>query len=67
MKRPTRRPRQRQPEAATRHGVAVSFAPGRNATATAEHTVALMMAAARHVPATHADLAAGTCSEVTTT
>ncbi|MFF3713174.1 2-hydroxyacid dehydrogenase [Streptomyces phaeochromogenes] len=47
-------------EAATRHGVAVSFAPGRNATATAEHTVALMMAAARRVPATHADLAAGT-------
>ncbi|MCN9241523.1 2-hydroxyacid dehydrogenase [Streptomyces sp. RY43-2] len=47
-------------EAATRHGVAVSFAPGRNATATAEHTVALMMAAARRVPATHADLADGT-------
>lgn len=46
--------------AATRHGVAVSFAPGRNATATAEHTVALMLAAARRVPATHADLAAGT-------
>lgn len=45
-------------ETATRHGVAVSFAPGRNATATAEHTVALMMAAARRVPATHADLAA---------
>ncbi|MEV5986971.1 2-hydroxyacid dehydrogenase [Streptomyces sp. NPDC052051] len=47
-------------EAATRHGVAVSFAPGRNATATAEHTVALMMAAARRVPATHADLTGGT-------
>ncbi|MER7478700.1 2-hydroxyacid dehydrogenase [Streptomyces sp. NPDC126510] len=47
-------------EAATRHGVAVSFAPGRNATATAEHTVALMLAAARRVPATHADLAVGT-------
>lgn len=46
--------------AATRHGVAVTFAPGRNATATAEHTVTLMLAAARRVPATHLDLAAGT-------
>ncbi|GAB2604935.1 2-hydroxyacid dehydrogenase [Streptomyces capparidis] len=46
--------------AATKHGVAVTFAPGRNATATAEHTVALMLAAARRVPATHADLTAGT-------
>ena len=47
-------------DAATRHGVAVSFAPGRNATATAEHTVALMLAATRRVPATHGDLAGGT-------
>lgn len=47
-------------DAATRHGVAVSFAPGRNATATAEHTVALMLAATRRVPATHTDLAQGT-------
>src|SRR5918994_164192 len=31
-------------EAATRHGVAVTSAPGRNATATAEHTVAMMLA-----------------------
>uniref|UniRef100_A0AAU3GL67 2-hydroxyacid dehydrogenase n=1 Tax=Streptomyces sp. NBC_01401 TaxID=2903854 RepID=A0AAU3GL67_9ACTN len=45
--------------AATRHGVAVTFAPGRNATATAEHTVALMLAATRRVPATHQDLTAG--------
>ncbi|MER5550596.1 2-hydroxyacid dehydrogenase [Streptomyces sp. NPDC002793] len=45
--------------AATRHGVAVTFAPGRNATATAEHTVALLLAATRRVPATHQDLAAG--------
>ncbi|MET8218042.1 2-hydroxyacid dehydrogenase [Streptomyces hirsutus] len=45
--------------AATRHGVAVTFAPGRNAAATAEHTVALMLAAARRVPAAHQDLAAG--------
>lgn len=47
-------------DAATKHGVAVSFAPGRNATATAEHTVALMLAATRRVPATHTDLAGGT-------
>jgi len=31
--------------AATEHGVAVTFAPGRNATATAEYTVGLMLAA----------------------
>jgi D-3-phosphoglycerate dehydrogenase len=42
--------------AATDHGVAVCFAPGRNATATAEHTVALMLAVCRRVPETHASL-----------
>lgn len=47
-------------EAATRHGVAVTYAPGRNANATAEHTVALMLAAARRIPETHGDLMAGT-------
>jgi len=47
-------------EAATRHGVAVCFAPGRNASATAEHTVAMMLAAMRRIPQTHADLTAGT-------
>lgn len=36
-------------EAATEHGVLVSYTPGRNATATAEHTVAMMMAAVRQV------------------
>lgn len=46
--------------AATRHGVAVTFAPGRNAQATAEHTVAMMLAALRRIPQTHADLIAGT-------
>jgi D-3-phosphoglycerate dehydrogenase len=46
-------------EAATRHGVAVTYAPGRNSTATAEHTVAMMLAAARRIPATHGDLLAG--------
>lgn len=46
--------------AASAHGVSVCAAPGRNAVATAEHTVALMLAATRRVPSTHADLAAGT-------
>lgn len=46
--------------AAAARGVAVCSAPGRNAVATAEHTVALMLAATRRVPSTHADLAAGT-------
>ncbi|MFF8831066.1 2-hydroxyacid dehydrogenase [Streptomyces sp. NPDC015131] len=43
-------------EAATRHGVAVSYAPGRNAVATAEHTVALILAAARGIGDVHTDL-----------
>jgi D-3-phosphoglycerate dehydrogenase len=47
-------------EAATRLGVAVCFAPGRNAAATAEHTVAMMLAAMRRIPQTHGDLAAAT-------
>lgn len=46
-------------EAATLHGVAVTFAPGRNSTATAEHTVAMMLAAARRIPTTHGDLVRG--------
>ncbi|GAA2265801.1 2-hydroxyacid dehydrogenase [Nonomuraea roseoviolacea subsp. roseoviolacea] len=46
-------------EAATEAGVAVTFAPGRNAVATAEHTLALLLAATRRVPQTHADLAGG--------
>lgn len=46
-------------DAADRHGVAVSNAPGRNAAATAEHTVALMLAAMRRIPQVHADLAGG--------
>lgn len=46
-------------EAATRHGVAVTSAPGRNASATAEHTVALILAAARRLPELHAELRAG--------
>ncbi|MFI5866521.1 2-hydroxyacid dehydrogenase [Streptomyces sp. NPDC051546] len=45
--------------AATAHGVAVCFAPGRNAVATAEHTLTLLLAAARGVGDTHADLRRG--------
>lgn len=45
--------------AATAHGVTVCYAPGRNAAATAEHTVALMLAALRDVPRLHAALIAG--------
>ncbi|MEU4574555.1 2-hydroxyacid dehydrogenase [Nonomuraea sp. ATR24] len=45
--------------AATEAGVAVTFAPGRNAVATAEHTLAMLLAATRRVPQTHADLAGG--------
>ncbi|WP_425464771.1 2-hydroxyacid dehydrogenase [Nonomuraea terrae] len=46
-------------EAATRAGVAVTFAPGRNAVATAEHTLAMLLAATRRIPQTHGDLAGG--------
>ncbi|MEV0505717.1 2-hydroxyacid dehydrogenase, partial [Streptomyces spectabilis] len=46
-------------DAATRHGVAVCYAPGRNAVATAEHTLTLLLAAARGVGDTHADLRRG--------
>ncbi|MCG5213170.1 2-hydroxyacid dehydrogenase [Streptosporangium sp. KLBMP 9127] len=49
-------------KAASRAGVAVTFAPGRNAAATAEHTLAMLLAATRRIPATHGDLAAGTWS-----
>ncbi|WP_329173846.1 2-hydroxyacid dehydrogenase [Streptomyces sp. NBC_01477] len=37
-------------DAATRHGVAVSYAPGRNAPAAAEFAVAMMLAAMRRIP-----------------
>ncbi|AKN74888.1 2-hydroxyacid dehydrogenase [Streptomyces sp. PBH53] len=47
-------------EAATRHGVAVCYAPGRNAVATAEHTLALILAAARGIGDVHTDLKRGT-------
>jgi D-3-phosphoglycerate dehydrogenase / 2-oxoglutarate reductase len=45
--------------AATQRGVLVCNAPGRNATATAEHTVSLILAVLRRIPETHAALAHG--------
>ena len=46
-------------EAATRRGVVVVNAPEGNTIAAAEHTIALMLALARHVPAAHASLSQG--------
>ncbi|MFH8774873.1 2-hydroxyacid dehydrogenase [Streptomyces sp. NPDC017958] len=44
-------------EAAERHDVRVCFAPGRNAAATAEFTVGLLLAALRRIPQAHGLLA----------
>ncbi|MBT2505245.1 2-hydroxyacid dehydrogenase [Streptomyces sp. ISL-98] len=44
-------------EAARKRGVKVCFAPGRNAAATAEFTVGMMLAAMRRIPETHDSLA----------
>lgn len=46
-------------EAATRAGVAVTYAPGRNATAAAEYAIAMILAALRRVPDADAELHAG--------
>ena len=46
-------------QAATEHGVRVTFAPGRNATATAEYSIGLLLAAARRIPSTHAAVQRG--------
>lgn len=46
--------------AARDHGVTVTYVPGRNAIATAEHTVALILAAARQVAQRHCEAVAGT-------
>jgi D-3-phosphoglycerate dehydrogenase / 2-oxoglutarate reductase len=46
-------------KAATRNGVFVCNAPGRNATATAEHTMSLILAVLRRLPETHTALAQG--------
>jgi D-3-phosphoglycerate dehydrogenase len=45
--------------AATEHGVAVTFAPGRNAESTAEHTIGMMLAAMRRIPPAHNSVVAG--------
>jgi D-3-phosphoglycerate dehydrogenase len=46
-------------EAASRHGVVVVNSPTGNIAAAAEHTVALLLALARHIPDATADLRAG--------
>lgn len=45
--------------AAAARGIEVRTTPGRNAVAAAEHTIALLLAAMRHIPATHASVLAG--------
>ena len=46
-------------DAATQRGVAVSYAPGRNAPAAAEYAIGLLLAAMRRIPETHAALREG--------
>ena len=46
-------------EAATRAGVLVSYTPGRNATATAEHTVGMILASLRQIPQRHREVVDG--------
>lgn len=46
-------------EAATRYGVLVVNAPAANTISAAEHTIALMLALARHIPQAHISLKAG--------
>jgi D-3-phosphoglycerate dehydrogenase len=46
-------------QAATAHGVAVTFAPGRNATATAEYTIGMMLAALRGIADGHVGVSEG--------
>ncbi len=45
--------------AAARHGVTVTSAPGRNAAATAEHTIGLLLAVLRSIVPTHNELRRG--------
>lgn len=47
-------------EAATEQGIPVCFSPARNAAATAEYTIGLLLAALRHIADGHRDLLAGT-------
>ena len=46
-------------DAATRRGVAVVYAPEANTVSAAEHTIALMLSLARHIPEAHASLREG--------
>jgi D-3-phosphoglycerate dehydrogenase / 2-oxoglutarate reductase len=46
-------------EAASQRGVAVCYAPGRNAPAAAEYAVGLMLAAMRRIPEAHGSLSSG--------
>lgn len=46
-------------EAATQRGIVVVNAPTANTMAAAEHTVAMMLALARHIPQAHANLSGG--------
>src|SRR5204863_2053864 len=45
--------------AATRRGIVVMNTPGGNTVSTAEHTIAMLMALARHIPAADASIRAG--------
>lgn len=46
-------------EAATKRGIVVMNSPGGNTISTAEHTVAVMLAIARHIPQAHASVTGG--------
>jgi D-3-phosphoglycerate dehydrogenase len=46
-------------EAASERGIAVCYAPGRNAPAAAEYAVGLMLAAMRRIPEAHGSLSSG--------
>lgn len=46
-------------DAASESGIAIAYAPGRNATATAEHTIAMILAALRGIPHADSDMRRG--------
>jgi D-3-phosphoglycerate dehydrogenase len=46
-------------DAATERGIPVCYTPARNAAATAEYTIGLLLAAMRHIPEGHRDLLGG--------
>jgi D-3-phosphoglycerate dehydrogenase / 2-oxoglutarate reductase len=46
-------------EAATQHGVAIGYTPARNAAATAEHTIAMLLSAVRGIPRADAAMRRG--------